>query len=142
MLEPGSFHILAEKAESNACFIAAVLFLPNSTVGMAVARSIEQFAQGHAGKQCVFFCQPPWFLDSHLRACVFVGHRRRKAAGRCVENGQNSHVMTMPGDLGEQVGHVCMLSSSGCQSGEEAYSLLLPIPCYLNRLQNLSFCHL
>jgi len=104
--------------------------------------SIEQFAQGHAGKQCVFFCQPPWFLDSHLRACVFVGHRRRKAAGRCVENGQNSHVMTMPGDLGEQVGHVCMLSSSGCQSGEEAYSLLLPIPCYLNRLQNLSFCHL
>lgn len=31
---------------------------------------------------------------------------------------------------------------SGCQSSKEAYSLLLPIPCYLNRLQNLSFCHL
>lgn len=142
MLEPGSFHLLAEKAESNACFSTAVQFLPDSTVGWLWHRNVKQFAQGHSGRECGFFCQPHWFPVSHLKACIFLGHSRHKAAGRCIENGWKilTRVMIMPDDLGQQVGPVCMLLFSGYQSSNEAYSLLLPIPCYSNRLPNLSFC--
>lgn len=56
MPEPGSFHLLAEKAESNACFISAVQFLSISTVGVAVAyqhqaicpRSLEETLVSYA----------------------------------------------------------------------------------------------
>lgn len=41
MLESGFFHLLADKAESNACFSAAAQFLPNSTVGVSMAQEHE-----------------------------------------------------------------------------------------------------
>lgn len=88
MLEPRSFHLLAEKAESNACFSAAVHFYLILLLGWLWHRNIKQIAQGHSGKQCGFFCQPHWFPLSRLKACIFLGHSRRKAAGKCIEDGQ------------------------------------------------------
>lgn len=41
MLEPESFHFLAEKSESNACFSAAVQFSPTPTVGVTVAQECQ-----------------------------------------------------------------------------------------------------
>lgn len=88
MLEPGFFHLLAEKAESNACFSAAVQFLPNSTVGVAVAQERPAICPRSRRETLWLLLPPHWLPVSHLKAYIFLGHSRCKAAGRCIENGQ------------------------------------------------------
>lgn len=78
----------------------------------------------------------------HHKVQILSGHRRCKAAGRWIGNGQQmlTRVMIMPVDQVEQVGCVYILLYSGSQSSEEAVCVYQC--CYLNRLQHLSFCHL
>lgn len=77
MLEAGSFHLLAEKADSSACFSAAVQLFPNFTVGVAVAWGGQAVCPRSRREA---FCQPPWSPVSHPEACIFLGHNRHKAA--------------------------------------------------------------
>lgn len=106
--------------------------------------NMKQFVQGHLGKQCGFFCQPHWSPAPHHKAYIFVGHRRCKAAGWCVGNGQYvlTHVMIMPVDRVEWVGCICMLYCIQAPKAVKRQTACLYHFCYLSRLQNLSFCHL